>query len=64
MPAIYSCADAGSTKSANSTLKNNQPKAAMVKGLINQLMTTVSNNPLGFRPTSFMEEKSICTIIG
>src|SRR5690554_8229256 len=64
MPAIYSLADCGSTRSTNKILKNNQPKAAMVKGLISQLTTKVNSKPLGRRPTSLTAEKSICTIIG
>ena len=64
MPAIYSFADCGSTQSAKKPLKNSHPKAAIVKGLINQLMTSVNANPLGLLPTSLMDEKSIWIIMG
>jgi len=64
MPAIYSCADAGSTKSANKKLKNSQPKVAIVKGLINQLTTTVSTSPLGFLPTSLIAENQFSPSLG
>ncbi|SGZ02305.1 Ribokinase [Moritella viscosa] len=50
--------------SAKNTLKNNQAKAAIVKGLMIQLINTVRNNPFGFLPTSLIAEKSIYTIIG
>ena len=64
IPAMYSLAVCASTISAKKTLKNNQPKAAIVKGFINQLITKVKKIPLGFLPTSLMEVKSTCTIIG
>ena len=61
---MYSVADRGSTQPAKITLKNSQPNAAIVNGLISQLTTSVSIRPLGFLPTSLRAEKSICTIIG
>ena len=45
-------------------LKNNQPKVAIVKGLISQFMVRVRKRPLGFRPTFLIDEKSTCVIIG
>ncbi|MDT4848451.1 hypothetical protein FQZ97_825400 [compost metagenome] len=64
MPAMYSLADCGSTKGANRYLKNSTPSAAMVKGLMSQLITTVSIRPCGFLPTSRTAAKSIWIIIG
>ena len=64
IPAMYSLAVCASTMSAKNTLKNNQPNAAIVKGLINQLITSVKIKPFGFLLTSLMDEKSTCTIIG
>ena len=64
MPAMYSVPVCGSTMSANSTLKNSQPSAAMVNGLISQFTTRVSSRPLGLSPTRFMAAKSIWIIIG
>jgi hypothetical protein len=61
---MYSVAVDGSTKSTNRTLKKNHAKKAMVNGLINQLTVKVNINPFGLLPTSLIEEKSICDIIG
>jgi len=59
MPAMYSLILRGSTKSANKTLKNNQPKPAIVKGLMSQLMMSVSHRSLVFFPVFLIEAKSI-----
>jgi hypothetical protein len=61
---MYSGAFAGSISPANRWLKNNTPSAAIVKGLISQLMTRVMTSPFGLRPTSFSEPKSMAIIIG
>ncbi|MNT90198.1 hypothetical protein D3C72_2310570 [compost metagenome] len=57
-------ASSGETRSANTCWKNSTPRIAMVKGLISQLTTSVTHRPLGLRPTSFSEAKSMLTIIG
>ena len=64
MPAMYSRADCGSTKDANTCSKNSTPSSAIVKGLINQLTTSVSTRPPGRRRTSFTADQSIWIIIG
>jgi len=64
MPAMYSLADCGSTQGAKTYWKKNTPSAAMVKGLMSQLTTSVSSRPRGFLPTSFTAVQSIWIIIG
>jgi len=64
MPAMYCCADCGSTQGANRCWKNSTPSAAIVKGLISQLTTSVSTSPRGRRPTFLIDDQSIWIIIG
>ena len=61
---MYSLADWGSTQGANRYWKNSTPSAAMVKGLMSQLTTSVSSSPRGFWPTSLTALQSIWIIIG
>ena len=63
-PAMYSGTFAGSIHPANRWLKNSTASAAMVKGLISQLITSVITNPSGRCPTSRNERKSLAVIIG
>ena len=58
IPAMYSLPDSGLTQSTNNNLKNSQPNAAILNGLMIQLIVIVSIRPLGFLRTSLMAEKS------
>jgi hypothetical protein len=64
MPAIYSVAVSGSTRSAKNTLKNSQPRAAIVNGLISQFIVKVMTRPFGLFRISRIDPKSTCTIMG
>jgi hypothetical protein len=61
---MYSGALSGSIRPAKTCSKNSTARAAIVKGLISQLMTSVITRPLGRRPTALSEPKSIAIIIG
>ncbi len=61
---MYWLAVAGSTQGANTCSKNSTASAAIVKGLMSQLTTSVNARPRGLRPTARTDAKSICTIIG
>jgi hypothetical protein len=63
-PAMYSGARSGSIRPAKMWLKNRTARAAIVKGLISQLTTSVMTSPFGFCPTALSEPKSIAIIIG
>ena len=64
MPAMYLLADCGSTNGANTDWKNSTPRAALVKGLIGLLMTSVSTSPRGFLHASLTANQSIWIIMG
>jgi hypothetical protein len=63
-PAMYCCASAGATRSANTTSKNSTPSAAMVNGFTSQLTASVITSPLGRSPMWPRLAKSTLTIIG
>ena len=63
-PAMYSFASSGVIQAAYSLVKNTHAKKAMVKGLINQLTTTVRPSPFSCGPMRRTLSKSTCTIMG
>ena len=63
-PARYSVASSGAMNPLNATKKNRLAMPYMENGLMSQLVTQVTNSPLGFFPTLRMLWKSTFSIIG
>ena len=63
-PARYSRASGSGIHALKITKKNTHAIPNIVKGLISQFTTQVTNSPLGFLPTSRMLWKSTFSIMG